>query len=103
MDTLSPLLPKVEMEVADELSSNAGAGFSPNIQAHADFIWRRQLAAGAVRGRQSVVEACKAEIDWATARRPVDVSQDEWGLYILASAPPHVQAAQRVLNCWGHV
>lgn len=68
--------------------------------AHGDWIWRKQLAAGAVLGRRSVYVACKAEVDWATRHGGVG---QEWGLGVIAGSPSHVRAANAVVNAWGHL
>lgn len=74
------------------------------------FIVRRLFAAAAKPGRQTVIEACRAELDWSRAdftrmSRFFDshVEQYDGPHPEQAYRLPHEQAAARVLNCWGHV
>jgi hypothetical protein len=73
--------------------------------AHADYIWRKQLAAGAVMGRKAVIAACRAEMDWATARyhRSHPSAFQDPGYGVGALRYPHERAAAVVLNVHGHV
>jgi hypothetical protein len=67
--------------------------------AHSDYLARKVIASGA-EGRDAVIVACRAEVDWATRHGGVG---QEWGVTVIADSAPHVQAAARVLNCWGHL
>lgn len=110
MDNLHPTFAAIlEPYARKDDSSPAGAGLSPNIPAappatevaHPDYIARKVLASGAT-GRAADVEACKAEIAWATRHGGTEPG---WGLGIVDGwfTPPPVRTAARVLNVWGHL
>src|SRR5690242_1268207 len=80
----------------------------------AGFIARRVIAAGADTERRRVVEACRAELDWARAdfiriagATRLDLDLDAEGREGVplweATRLPHEQAAATALNAWGHL
>jgi hypothetical protein len=72
------------------------------------FIVRKLFAANVTGERATVIEACKAELAWASADwLRIAVRRLAWDHEIEQDAAahrlPHERAAARVLNCWGHL